>query len=619
MCGWLAMAAPAVVLGQTNSYITNGVEYAIVGALPGDQSHPSLGVNATGGYIVWEDNLTDGDGLGISARRLDSTLSGWYSPFRVNATGAGDQERPQVALLSSGGAVFVWQGGVRDSQRIYARFLSAGGTWLTLASDVLVNTFTNNFQVNPAVATLANGNVVVTWGSYNQFSANSMQDVYARLFTPSGQPIGGEFLVNSFISYNQRTPAVAGLSDGRFVIAWASEQERFENSVDLYARIFSAGGVAAGNEILVSSASTNVCANPNLVPTQNGGFIVAWSEKDLTNPRTNSWDVSARAFNSAGAPSGASMRLNQFRFGDQYGPRLAMIGWDLLAVWTSLNQDGSREGVVGRFFSADLTPLADEFVVNTTTVGPQIHPVVAADGQARFLVAWGGFVGVASGLDLFAQRYASTLLPPPAPDPPFVTLLSWSAMTVSWPPLAGFNVASYEVYADGAATPTASVTNTWWTMSGLQPNSTHCFQLDYLLADGRRSAMSGATTNTTYGTYSWGGIPYDWMAYCFGWDVFSWPSPYADTDHDGVSNLNEFLGGTNPMDPASVLRTRLQSTAQGFYLNWNTQPGLIYQVQTSPNLKGWTNLGGMRFAPGAVDSVYVGGRPASYYRVLRVR
>lgn len=621
VCGALAVSIPAVVSGQTNSYLTNGAEYAIAGSLGGDQVHPALSLKSTGGYLVWEDNLTDGDGLGISARRLDSTLSGSYSTFRVNAAGTNDQERPQVSLLSGGGAVFVWQGGRRSYQHIYARFLSAGGTWVTPSSDVRVNSSTNTFQVNPVVATLANSNVVVAWGSFNEFSSSSMQDVYARVFTPAGQAVGSQFLVNSFTSYNQRTPAIASLRDGRFVIAWVSEQERFENSVDIYAQIFSASGTKAGNEILISS-STNVCANPSVVPTSMGGFIVAWSEKDLTSVATNSWDVCARAFGSTGTASGASVRINQFRFGDQYGPRLAIIGSDVVAVWTSMNQDGSREGVVGRFLGSNLTPAGDEFVVNTATSGPQIHPVVAADGQARFLFAWGGFVSAAAGMDLFAQRYASTLLPPPPPDPPFVTVLSSNALTVSWPAMAGYQVACYEVYADGATTPTASVTNTWWTMTGLAPASTHRFQLDYLLADGRYSDISGATTNSTYGTLTWGGIPYEWMIYYFGTDLWSWfyqYQPQADSDGDGVSNLNEFLAGTCPTNAASVLRTSLQPTSQGFYLNWNTQPGLIYQVQTSTNLKSWTSLGGMRFAADDVDWLYVGGSPASYYRVLRVR
>jgi hypothetical protein len=618
VCGSLAVATPAIVFGQTNSYFTNGIEYAIAGSLPGDQTHPSLGIKTTGGYIVWEDNLTDGDGLGISARRLDSTLSGSLSTFRVNVIGAGDQERPQVALLGNGGAVFVWQGGRRSYQHIYARFLSASGTWVTPASDVLVNTFTNNFQVNPAVAALANGNVVVTWGSLNEFSASSMQDVYAQVLSPAGQKLGGELLVNQFTSYNQRTPAIAGLSDGRFVVAWISEQQRFFNSVDIYARIFNADGSSSGNEIPVNT-STNVCANPSIAASPNGGFMIAWSEKDLTSLTTNSWDVYARAFLNTGVAAGPTARLNQYLFGDQYAPKLASIGSDFLAVWTSLGQDGSGAGVFGRFLRSDVTPEGNEFLVNTTTVGSQIYPAVAADGQARFLVAWTSFTGLAYGFDLFAQRYASSLAPLVAPAPPFVSVLSSNALTVSWPPVAGLNVVDYQVYADGAATPAAVVTNTWWTMTGLAPDTTHVYQLDYVLADGRSSPLSGATTNTTYGTLTWGGIPYEWMIEYFGTDVWSWPSPYADSDGDGVSNLNEFLAGTCPTNAASVLRIHLQPTVQGLFLNWNTQPGLIYQVQVSTNLKTWTSLGGMRFAPGTVDSIYVGGSPASYYRVLRVR
>ncbi len=104
-------------------------------------------------------------------------------------------------------------------------------------------------QVNPAVATLTNGNVIVAWGSYNQFSASSMQDVYAQLLSPGGQKVGGEFLVNQFTSFNQRTPAVAALSGGGFVVVWVSEQERVTDaagmpSVDIYGRLYDASGAA---------------------------------------------------------------------------------------------------------------------------------------------------------------------------------------------------------------------------------------------------------------------------------------------------------------------------------------------------------------------------------------
>ena len=297
VCGGLAVAGPAVVLGQTNSYITNGVEYSIAGALPQDQVKPAVALSSSGGFLVWQDNISDGDGLGLSALQLDSGGSGVLSPFRVNSIGAGDQENAQVALLNNGGAVFAWQGGVQGFQHIYARFLSAGKTWL--GNEVMVNTFAGNLQVTPAIATLTNGNVIVTWASYNQVSSSSLQDVYAQILTPTGAKSGGEFLVNQFTSFNQRTPVVAALNNGRFVVVWVSEQQRWSDasgppSVDIYARVYNVDGTAVGGEFLVNTG-TNVCANPSVAAGSDGGFVVAWGQKDMVT-LNNSWDIWARPF-----------------------------------------------------------------------------------------------------------------------------------------------------------------------------------------------------------------------------------------------------------------------------------------------------------------------------------
>ena len=62
--------------------------------------------------------------------------------------------------------------------------------------------------------------------------------------------------------------------------------------------------------------------------------------------------------------------------------------------------------------------------------------------------------------------------------------------------------------------------------------------------------------------------------------------------------------------------SRSLQTAQGLFLNWNTQPGHTYQVLAKSSLTAaWTNLGAPRFAAGASDSIYVGGGPAGYYLV----
>lgn len=611
----LALVVPVISFGQGN-YVVEGGEYKIAGTLSGDQVDAALSIKPSGGYLVWRDNITDGDGYGISTRKLDGSLTGVMSTFRVNQVGENDQERPQVSLLNSGGAFFAWQGGKQGFQHIYGRILALDGTWVT--GDIPVSTTTNAYQMDAVTTTLTNGNVVVVWSSYNQASVTSMQDLYAQILTPAGAKYGSESLVNQNINYNQKSAAIAALSDGRYVVVWVSEQQRYENSVDVYGRIFNALGTPASSEFLINSG-TNVCANPTVAAAADGGFAVAWTEFDLDSAN-NRWDVYARPFSATGI-GGTTRRVNTYVIGDQVGPKLSSLGTDYLVVWTSVGQDGSREGIYAQFLRGDGSPVGDELRVNTSTISQQMYPAVASDGISRFATVWSGYVGGSASLDLFAQRFVNTNQPLYAPGAPIVSVLDSSRLALTWPALSGFTVANYEVYADGAVNATMVTTNIFWTMTGLTAGSTHSFRLAYVLADGRRSPLSLTGNGTTYlYPFMHGGIPYDWMFQMWGSETGNWPSASADSDGDGISNLQEFLQGTNPKDVNSALRYRLRSTSQGVFLDWNTQPGLIYQVQYSALTGGnWVDLGGPRFAAGTNDSLYVGGSNSGFYRIGRVR
>jgi hypothetical protein len=645
LCSVLIAGTPVVVFGQTNYYATNGTEYAIVGSLPGDQVHPDAAVTPSGGFVVWQDNITDGDGWGVSAMQLNGALSGSGSSFRVNVQGAGDQENPRVTLLPGGGAVCVWQGGQKGFQHIYARFLSSSNTWLT--GDVMVNASTNYFQVNPAIATLTNGNVVVVWASFNEAAPGSMQDVYGRIFSPTGVPLTGEFLINQFTSYNQRTPTVAALAGGGFVVAWVSEQRRataaasnFQTpaqmpypSVDIYARLYDGSTNAQGSEFLVDT-DLNPCANPDVAAGSDGGFMITWDARDMTSPYGNGLDIYACSFNSVGAVIGTVMRVNSHLYGDQYAPRISALGTDYLIVWTSLAQDGSREGVYAQFLRGNGSVIGGEFRVNTTTVNSQIQPVVVSDGAGQFLAIWSSFTGLPYSFDLFAQRYINTRQPlEPLPAPfvyaPFVVShnVYQPQLLVSWPPVTGLSVSNYEVYVDGAGTPTVVTTSNVWTMTSA-PSSTHSFRVDYVTTDGRQSPISPSASGTTWSGLNWGGIPYEWMTEFFGgyyggtYHTNGWSSPSQPPPNSPLGSptlLQLFLSGGIPYEPTTWLRTALANTQQGLFLSWNTQPGFTYQVEIATNLGTWNNLGSPRFAAGNSDSIFVGKSSAGYYRVLLLR
>ena len=41
--------------------VPNALEFAPAGFLPGDQTRPSVALTPTSGFVVWQDNITDGD------------------------------------------------------------------------------------------------------------------------------------------------------------------------------------------------------------------------------------------------------------------------------------------------------------------------------------------------------------------------------------------------------------------------------------------------------------------------------------------------------------------------------------------------------------------------------
>jgi len=305
---------------------------------------------------------------------------------------------------------------------------------------------------------------------------------------------------------------------------------------------------------------------------------------------------------------------------------LTSLGTNQLVVWTSLGEDGSLEGVFGQLLYGGALA-GQPFQINERAINKQFEQAVAADGTNRFIVVWSGFVGITNGFDLFARRYAANE-PLPTPATPFVSALSSSQLGVSWPPLAGYPISYYEVYMDGAGPPnaTAVVTNAdYWVASDLSPGTSHSFRLAYVVA-GSRSQLSAAATNKTWGADLTGrdgvpdGLPDDWEKMYWGVKAALWPGSSDDSDGDGVSNIREFLAGTNPLDPTSLLKMSITWSRFGRRLSWNTQAGSVYQVQVSTDLVSWVDSGLPRFAAGTTDSVPItGARTAEYYRVLRLR
>jgi hypothetical protein len=300
---------------------------------------------------------------------------------------------------------------------------------------------------NAGVTKLADGSVIVAYAAHRQISTatqvpedrvkrrgtrditntvfvtvrtfeDNMQDVYFQRFGSDGEKIGGLTRVNQFTDLNQHHPAIAPLADGGFVIAWANEQQHGVSSVvvsntvetvpngpgytEIFARVFAADGTPVTDEFRVNTAE-RPCNHPSVAAAGSSGFLVSWTQKDAVP--SNSLDIWARSYSDGTNDIGAPILVNATTFGDQFGAQSAALPGGQIVVWTSLQQDGSREGVFGRYIVNGALSGA-EFRVNTTTNLRQFMPAVGSHSGGQAVVIWSSYQTEAA-FDLFGQRYTA--------------------------------------------------------------------------------------------------------------------------------------------------------------------------------------------------------------------
>ena len=104
------------------------------------------------------------------------------------------------------------------------------------------------------------------------------------------------------------------------------------------------------------------------------------------------------------------------------------------------------------------------------------------------------------------------------------------------------------------------------------------------------------------------------------WACAASGGPDEDPDHDGQSNIEEYLAGTNPSDSASLLRLHTQFDPQGTLLSWEARPGRTYDLLWAPDpTRGFRYLfAGQSCSANTWLDPNQAGRPAGFYK-LRAR
>jgi hypothetical protein len=397
---------------------------------------------------------------------------------RVNTYTTANQDFPQITALSDGGWVITWlsYGQDGDGYGIYAQAYNADGS--AQGGETPVNTYTISMQVDQQITALSDGGWVITWRSYGQDGSN--YGIYARAYNADGSAQGGETRVNTYTTDYQDTPQITALSDGGWVITWASEGQD-TSSYGIYAQAYNADGTAQGIETQVNTYVAGNQDTPQITALSDGGWVITWQSEGQDG---SSWGVYAQAYNADGTRQGGETQVNTYWTSYQQRPQITALsdgGW--VITWQSLGQDEDSYGIYAQAYNADGTKQGGETQVNTYTTGVQVDQQITALSDGGWVITWRSDCQDGDGSCIYAQAYNAdgtaqggetqvNTYVASMQDTPQITALSDGGWVITWKS-EGQDGSTWGVYAqaynaDGTAQGGETQVNTYTT--GTQNN-----------------------------------------------------------------------------------------------------------------------------------------------------
>lgn len=211
--------------------------------------YPDVAMDPNGNFIVvW---LVDKSSNSVMARLYDPNGLSKTESFEVNTVSFKSITQPTVAVDEAGCVIVTWDGdpNLASLDDIHARIFDPNGT--AFGEQFIVNTTREEAQQNPRAVMNGSGGFVIVWESRTDPNVNE-RDIFCQRYDSFGEPIGKEFQLNTTMEADQRFPAVAMVSDSRFVTVWQSDEQDG-----------SGFGIFGRSEALFSPADFNYDGNVN--------------------------------------------------------------------------------------------------------------------------------------------------------------------------------------------------------------------------------------------------------------------------------------------------------------------------------------------------------------------
>jgi Ca2+-binding RTX toxin-like protein len=263
---------------------------------------------------------------------------------------------------------------------------------IAIAPSFISNNISTGVVENVEVTTLSDGRFIVSWVSLNAGN----YDFKARIYSAGGIASGNEFTVKSDVSYLpfDSLPTITALRDGKFFAHWASDEPVTTGSqidnFDIRGRLFNANGTPAGSDFVLNSTTGEKQVDPQTAFLPNGTLVVTYTSDDVaTGPSIFTTDIRARLFNESGVALGYDFVVNTTTQSYQSAPTITTLkGGGFVVAWQS-DESGNSQ-IRARVYNSAGVANGVDFVVNSLIDDNVVNQRDV--GQSVTALANGGFI-----------------------------------------------------------------------------------------------------------------------------------------------------------------------------------------------------------------------------------
>ena len=357
--------------GSAQWLLSDGSLSGTAFGLGGTKYNLDVAISDSGFFVVWDQSVS-GSGQEVFLQGYDFDGDSIMPRIVLNDDGGSEDQRyASIAMSNDGSFVVFWVDERNPSNDIYGQLVDPSGD--TIGGNFMINDDGADYgQYLPSCAMDFEGNFVVVWYDYRDGNSR----IYGQRFDTAGSPIDSNFMITAG-TFQSTTPTCAMDSSGNFVVVW---YDNSDSDYNIYGQIFDNNGDSLGAQFRIDQDTLSVSDNIPKVSMNENNFFVTWNRNV-----NEAVDVYKRSFENDGTPLGDEVKVNDTE-GTNNQTHISIdmnIAGDVAVVWYD------DRNPAGMYFQ-HLDTLGNS-IGNNILIGNAYYPEVGLLEDSRFIVTYDAY------------------------------------------------------------------------------------------------------------------------------------------------------------------------------------------------------------------------------------